>query len=73
MGQLRGDGRGVVGDGGPAEAGAPTGGAPALGRCSSRRKVDAILGLRRGGALDALSGKLGVTAATLAHPGRGYR
>jgi len=40
---------------------------PEHGRFSSRRKMDAVLHLLRGEDLDALSRKLGVTAATLAH------
>src|SRR5918912_80344 len=36
------------------------------GRWSSRRKTEVVLRILRGEALDALSGDLGVTAATLA-------
>ena len=36
------------------------------GRCSSRRKAEAVLRLRHGEKLDARSRELGVTAATLA-------
>ena len=39
---------------------------PERGRCSSRRKAEAVLRLRHGEELDARSRELGVTAATLA-------
>ena len=39
---------------------------PERGRCSSRRKAEAVLRLRHGEKLDARSRELGVTAATLA-------
>jgi cation diffusion facilitator CzcD-associated flavoprotein CzcO len=42
-----------------------TSGPPEQGRFSARRKLDAVLQLLRGEELDALSRKLGVTAATL--------
>ena len=67
MGQRRRETRGAAGDGVTVGHGAPNGGAPEQGRFSSRRKMDAILGLLRGEDLDALSRKLGVTAATIAH------
>lgn len=44
---------------------APPNGPPEIGRFSSRRKVAAVLELLRGEALDTVSRKLGVTAATL--------
>ena len=40
--------------------------APERGRWSSRRKLEAVLRVRRGEDLDALSRELGVTAGTLA-------
>lgn len=56
------------GAGSPEGARRATGGEPGRvdrGRFSSRRKMDAVLRLLRGEALDALSRELGVTAATV--------
>jgi transposase-like protein len=57
------------GAGSPEGARRATGGEPGRGergRFSSRRKMEAVLRLLRGEALDGLSRELGVTAATLA-------
>lgn len=48
-----------------ADSSAPNSGPSEIGRFSSRRKMDGVLALLRGEDLDALSRKLGVTAATL--------
>ncbi len=56
------------GAGSPEGARRATGGEPGRsdrGRFSSRRKMEAVLRLLRGEALDALSRELGVTAATV--------
>lgn len=49
----------------PADAPGTKDDTPELGRFSSGRKMEAVLQLLRGEGLDALSRKLGVTAATL--------